>query len=540
MGFVCLPRPNGVALLDDSLMLVQKQDVDYRTLNGSPSPEEFFLLSRVKGSVTVGQVCSVSGLGREKTIAALERLIEYGLLVRGDANEPVPRETRATAPASSPSVAPVAQPAPVRQPTPIAQTHAKPEVAPQMLDNDDDLFGTPTAPPQPVAKKQSHSSFAAVIPPDATDLFESGSVALGGRAGTSTKPAASPSPVVISTPTPVQRSEVAHSPPAMAIETTAYPPQASTDYSDLFGEDAEIGIDVAPSEPIAVAPRVSLFDEEEATTPPTKSAKVSKPDALTLSRFAISWDDFIPDAELMMLDVEIDEARKLEILYMFANIGLMTHYDLFGASPEDDRRAFKQAYFALSKRYHPDMFFRKNVGEFGVRVESIFKTVTKAFQTLQNPQKRAEYDRSISEESEVGLDRPSEVTEHDPEHKRVAAFGILVSRGEKLEQAGAYSDAVDEYRKALALNREVALILRCAILLLRAGVRLDEAAMYARALLAYDPNHLEGLVVLGNIYERNEMLEDALESYERALHVSGGDASVRIHVERTKAELSQR
>jgi cytochrome c-type biogenesis protein CcmH/NrfG len=64
--------------------------------------------------------------------------------------------------------------------------------------------------------------------------------------------------------------------------------------------------------------------------------------------------------------------------------------------------------------------------------------------------------------------------------------------------------------------------------------------MYARALLAYDPNHLEGLVVLGSIYERNEMLEDALESYERAVHVSKGDASIRLHVERIKAELSQR
>jgi len=529
-------------LLDDSLMLVQKQDVDYRTLNGSPSPEEFFLLSRVKGSVTVGQVCSVSGLGREKTIAALERLIEYGLLVRADANE---SEARPASPKSSPSIAPVAPapvaPAPVRPPTPIAQTPAKPDVAPQMLDNDDDLFGAPSAPqPQPAATKQSHSSFAAVIAPDATDLFESGSVALTGKSNASGRPAATPSAPVASK-APVQNVEAAYAAPAMVIETTAYPSQDSTDYSDLFGDDGEIGINIERSEPIAVAPRVSLFDDGEPSAPkvapPVKSAK---PDALSLSRFAITWDDFIPDPELMALDVDIDEDRKREILHMFANIGLMTHYDLFGGSPDDDRRAFKQAYFALSKRYHPDMFFRKNVGEFGVRVEAIFKTVTKAFQTLQNPQKRAEYDQSIFAENEEGLDRPSEVTEHDPQSKREAAFGILVSRGEKLEQAGAYSDAVDEYRKALALNREVALILRCAILLLRAGVRLDEAAMYARALLAYDPNHLEGLVVLGNIYERNEMLEDALESYERALHVSGGDASVRIHVERTKAGLSQR
>ncbi len=522
-------------------MLVQKQDVDYRTLNGSPSPEEFFLLSRVKGAVTVAQVCSVSGLGREKTIAALERLIQYGLLVREDGeSEPQPRSPSVTSvPTVEPKPAPILAAPPVVAPKPRAP---EPTSEPVAIDNDDDLFGTPATPQAP-PKKASHSSFASVVESDAADLFEAGSVARIGstarKTGAESQAAVNPS----ARPAPVPAA-VAHAVPAMVIETTAYAPAgpaAATDYDDLFGGDPEVGISVERSEPIAIAPRVSLFDESDpAPSVSSAPAKVERDESDSVSRFAIPWEDFVPDPDLMALDVDIDDDRKAEILHMYANIGLMTHYELFGQTPDADRRAFKKPYFGLSKRFHPDLFFRKNVGEFGLQVETIFKTVTKAFQLLQNPQKRAEYDRSIAAESGAGLERPSEVSESDHPSKRDEAFRVLTRRGEKLEQAGAYSDAVDEYRKALALNRDVALILRCAILLLRAGLRLDEAAMYARALLAYDPNHLEGLVVLGSIYERNEMLEDALESYERAVHVSKGDASIRLHVERIKTELSQR
>lgn len=508
---------------------MQKQDVDYRSLKGSPSPEEFFLLSRVKGAVTVAQLCSVSGLGREKTIAALERLIEYGLLVCEGASPSAAPATESPAP-----MAPVPKPVSVApKPSPIVQP-AAPSRTPVSLpsDDDDDLFGGASAPlepskPEVAPQKESHSSFVSVVVPDAADLFEPGSVALG--AASSRKQPVEPA-----------KPAVAYAAPAMVIETTAYPSTSSNDYDDLFGDESNAGISIERSEPIAIAPRVSLFEEVPPAAPAPTVSKKEQVDPLSVSRFAIPWEEFVPDPDLMSLDVELDEARKVEILYMFANLELMTHYDLFGVEPDADRRSFKKAYFALSKRFHPDLFFRKNVGEFGVRMEAIFKTVTKAFQLLQNPKKRAEYDQLIASRHEVGLESPSEVSEDDSSAKREAAFAILKGRGEKLEHSGAYSDAVDEYRKALALNRDVALILRCAILLLRAGVRLDEAAMYARALLAYDPEHLEGLVVLGSIYERNEMLEDALESYERAVHVSGGDASVRIHVERIKAELSQR
>ena len=44
---------------------------------------------------------------------------------------------------------------------------------------------------------------------------------------------------------------------------------------------------------------------------------------------------------------------------------------------EIDRKAdvkeIKRAYFLLSKEFHPDRFFRRELGTFGVRIERIFR-----------------------------------------------------------------------------------------------------------------------------------------------------------------------
>lgn len=508
----------GGVLLDDSQMLTLKQDVDYRSLKGQPSPEEYFLLSRIKGTASVAQICAISGLGKEKTIAALERLLDFGLLVApGAAPRPTPRPAPSTASATP---------------------------------SDDDLFGAPPArpvPAAPVVKKDSHSSFVPVIERDDDELFEAGSAAFGGTLGLPKAEAARPQPTAAPAPAPAPQTPVLQptrqpvatpvlsrpNPAGFEIEHNAYsspsaPSEAEAD-AELFGGST-------PSKP---APVVSLFDEEDA---PAKAnpASESFDDILALARFALDWASFEADPAYMALDVELDDDKKRELLFVYANIEHTTFYDLFGASTDADRRDFKKTYVLLSKRYHPDLYFRKNVGEFGPLAEAIFKWVTRAFQTLNHPQKRAEYDQSLRDQRNIdavnaqhGASQNAEIDEHTRQQLYVA----LLQRGEQFELNAMFSEAVDEYRKALDLYRDPSLILRCAILLTRAGIRLDEAAMYARVLLGADPNHFEGLVVLGNIYERNGMLEDALEVYERAVVVSSGDPSVQIQVERVRAAL---
>lgn len=99
------------ALFEDSVRPVPQKDVDYRALPIAPTPEEYFLLSRIDGNVTVGALCTISGLSREATLKALDRLRQAGLIRVPGAFGEVPAHASATQPPSqqAESSAPTAQ-----------------------------------------------------------------------------------------------------------------------------------------------------------------------------------------------------------------------------------------------------------------------------------------------------------------------------------------------------------------------------------------------------------------------------------------------
>ena len=47
-------------------------------------------------------------------------------------------------------------------------------------------------------------------------------------------------------------------------------------------------------------------------------------------------------------------------------------YDLLGVSPDVDGATIRRAYLDRSRRYHPDAWYRKNVGEFGPLLSRAF------------------------------------------------------------------------------------------------------------------------------------------------------------------------
>lgn len=67
-------------MLDDNLRPIPQTDVDYTSLPINPTPEEYFLLSRIDGNVTIGEICQISGLSVDATHKALARLQEAGLI----------------------------------------------------------------------------------------------------------------------------------------------------------------------------------------------------------------------------------------------------------------------------------------------------------------------------------------------------------------------------------------------------------------------------------------------------------------------------
>jgi curved DNA-binding protein CbpA len=87
--------------------------------------------------------------------------------------------------------------------------------------------------------------------------------------------------------------------------------------------------------------------------------------------------------------LEMDVEAQREVLAFAARLGRPYH-EILGVARDADARAIKKAYFALSKRLHPDRYFRRQIGPFAPLVEACFKKLLEAYELLSDPQTRAE------------------------------------------------------------------------------------------------------------------------------------------------------
>ncbi|MGH0034398.1 MAG: DnaJ domain-containing protein [Myxococcota bacterium] len=100
------------------------------------------------------------------------------------------------------------------------------------------------------------------------------------------------------------------------------------------------------------------------------------------------------DESLLDDELEIDLAIQRRILEFELTLRAPYH-EILGVPADADTRKIKKAYFKLSKEFHPDRFFRKQVGGYGERLDRIFKKVTEAYELLSDPATRAEVEKSM-------------------------------------------------------------------------------------------------------------------------------------------------
>ena len=90
--------------------------------------------------------------------------------------------------------------------------------------------------------------------------------------------------------------------------------------------------------------------------------------------------------------VEIEPERKRAILELYYRLDDLTYYEVLGVGALDDKKKIKAAYYALAPDFHPDRFFRKQLGAYKQKIEAIFARLTLAQDVLTSRQRREEYD----------------------------------------------------------------------------------------------------------------------------------------------------
>lgn len=175
---------------------------------------------------------------------------------------------------------------------------------------------------------------------------------------------------------------------------------------------------------------------------------------------------------------DLTQEQKKRILLVEMNLDEWSHYALLGLKRTATGAEIKTGYFKASKEFHPDAFFRKDLGKYAERVDRIFRAMKAGYDVLAKPAMRAAYDETL-----VGELTPEELAELEgiaDEKKREAEKVARIQRAEEARKKQRLR--WNPMAQRLAKARE---LFRLAEDARKAG-KLDEAATHARLACSYD------------------------------------------------------
>jgi curved DNA-binding protein CbpA len=97
----------------------------------------------------------------------------------------------------------------------------------------------------------------------------------------------------------------------------------------------------------------------------------------------------------------LDQAQCARIDALYRDIETCDFYSLLNVARDATSTDIKHAYHRLAPEFHPDRYFRKNLGDYKVKIEAIFARATKAHDTLRYKKRRRAYDEAMP-----GVDMP--------------------------------------------------------------------------------------------------------------------------------------
>jgi tetratricopeptide (TPR) repeat protein len=153
-----------------------------------------------------------------------------------------------------------------------------------------------------------------------------------------------------------------------------------------------------------------------------------------------------------------------------------------------DAREIKRAYFRLSKLFHPDRYFRRNLGHYEQRLDRVFKKIAEAYELLSDPTTRAEIERSIGAGSGEGTHRGLGAGDRERVAPQIPAGHRVPSRLENLERLRRRFKLP---KKLVAERQFKARQLYRSALVAAKGGRWLEAAGGMRLAIAFDPWNAE-------------------------------------------------
>lgn len=146
-----------------------------------------------------------------------------------------------------------------------------------------------------------------------------------------------------------------------------------------------------------------------------------------VAQFSVGLVDAKYDPKELEAPADLPIEQKKRILDFFYRLDDLDHYTLLGVTREAEKKAIKRAYFELAAIFHPDRYYKKDLGTFKPKMEVLFTRITEAHDTLIDVEKRADYDAYVQEVASTrGMEAMLERAIAESEAKASAAATVSV------------------------------------------------------------------------------------------------------------------
>jgi len=213
----------------------------------------------------------------------------------------------------------------------------------------------------------------------------------------------------------------------------------------------------------------------------------------------VTLDDPTPD-ERVALDEpgDLSGTERVRILVMYRRLATGDSHVLLGVDPGADKRALKRSYFRLSKDFHPDRYYRRELGSFGARLSAIFEALAHAYGQLTEDRPRRASTDSGSHAAQAQAQTPAE---HAAE---------LFDRGCALEVGGDAVGALRLFDAVIRVDAQARYLRRAAACAISAGAA-QVAEEYAKKAASLDPDDPSMQRLLAHAFRAAGRLADAEE-----------------------------
>jgi len=210
------------------------------------------------------------------------------------------------------------------------------------------------------------------------------------------------------------------------------------------------------------------------------------------------------------------EGRVQEVVELSSRIAAMNYYQILEVEKESTAADIKKAYFQLARKYHPDLYDRQLPNSIKEKIDDVFDTLTKSYQTLSQENSREEYNAKLHESKTTGK----------KEHDKLAE--IKFRQGKTLYKQDRFEEAIVLLEEAVRItdNKASYFLLLAMAQAKSKHYKRDAVKSYQRAIKldSWSPDAYYGL---GLLYKKEGMPVMAAKQFKKALNVDPDNRAAR-------------